>query len=183
MNNTVKFTLSFIGGAVFGSLVTYFVTKKKCEQQIEEQLAPVRKTFEEYVAKTDKKIADAKAQAEKDALEKTKGEVKKEEEKVLEKKVLDLNYTVPRKKDGPYIIDQGGEEFGGYMAVSLEYYTDGVLLDGTDIIDDAEKHEIVGIDNLALLDERRPLIWVRNDERQVDYEIAYVAEDFYPDEE
>ena len=69
------------------------------------------------------------------------------------------------------------------MAVSLEYYSDSVLVDGNDIIDDNDADEIVGLGNLALLSNDRPCIWVRNEARRVDYEIAYIDEDYYPSEE
>ena len=68
------------------------------------------------------------------------------------------------------------------MAVSLDYYTDGVLLDGKDIVDDTQIDSLVGIENLSLLDKDRSVIWVRNDDMKVDYEIAYVDEDFYIDD-
>ena len=183
MNNSITMVLSFIGGAAVGAVSAYIFTKKKYQKEMDEQLAPIRKEFDDYIQNVDKKLEEAKAETEKNVRESVRNEQKKEEATKLEKKVTELDYAAQKKKDGPYIIERGGEEFGGYMAVSLEYYTDGILLDGTDIVDEAEMHDIVGVDNLALLDEKNPLIWVRNDERQVDYEIAYIDEDFYPDEE
>lgn len=182
MNNSIGITLSFISGAAIGAVTAYIYTKKKYQKELEDQIAPVRKEFEDRIQSAEKKVEEVKAEAEKEAKAKLEHERKKEEAKKLEKTIKDLKYSEPKKKDYPYIIDQGGEEFGGYMAVSLDYYTDGVLLDGKDVIDDTQIDSLVGIENLALLDKDRAVIWVRNDDMKVDYEIAYVDEDFYIDD-
>lgn len=179
MNNSISITISFLSGAVVGAAVAYIVTKKKYQKELEDQIAPVRQEFENYMKNEEKKEEEAKAAAEKEERARLERERKKEEAKKLADTVKELDYAAQKRKDRPYIIEQGGEEFGGYMAVSLEYYTDGVLLDNTDVIDDHQIDSLVGVENLALLDEHRPLIWVRNEEMKVDYEIAYIDEDFY----
>ena len=187
MNKTIIGVLSFAGGAVVGAVAAYFITKDKCEKQMQAQLSTVRTEFDNYLQKSEE-------EKEKVVREKIAKEEKEKEKDELRNVAKRCNYGSPvpkpepkkkeyKKHDGPYLIEQGGEEFGGFMAVSLEYYTDGVLLDGVDVIEDKDKDDIVGIANLALLAEDNPLIWVRNERLQVDYEIAYIDEDFYPDEE
>ena len=174
MDVKVIATLSFIGGAVVGAVSTYIFTKKKNEEKLNAQLQPVRDEF-------DKTIQQMEADKKK-FQEKMEEQMKRHEEiKTVKKQTEDLGYK--KKGEHPYIIDQGGEEFGGHMAVSLEYYSDGVLLDGTEVIDDASKDDLVGIENLALLCESHPIVWVRNDKLQVDYEIAYIDENFYADDD
>lgn len=174
MDVKVIATLSFIGGAVVGAVSTYIFTKKKNEERLNEQLQPVRDEFDKTIQKMEEDNKKFKEELEAKAK-------KHEEIKTVREKTEDLGYK--KKGDHPYLIDQGGEEFGGHMAVSLEYYSDGILLDGTEIVDDASKDDLVGIENLALLCESHPIVWVRNDKLKVDYEIAYIDEDFYPDDE
>lgn len=182
MTNSISVTVSFLSGVAIGAASAYIFTKKKYQKELDEQIAPIRKDFEEHIKNVEKQVEEAKAEAEKEAKAKLEHERKKEEARKLEASIKDLKYAEPKKKDHPYIIDQGGEEFGGYMAVSLDYYTDGVLLDGKDIVDDTQIDSLVGLENLSLLDKDRSVIWVRNDDMKVDYEIAYVDEDFYIDE-
>lgn len=183
MNRTVTTVLAGIGGAFIGSVATYILMKKRFENNMEEQLTSVRKEFEDYMQKKDAEAEKKAAEDEKKKVDELVQSAVKAERDRIQKKVEDLNYgTVPKKK-GPYLIDRGGEEFGGYMAVSLEYYSDGILLDGTDVIDNNDADEIVGIGNLTLLSNDKPLIWVRNEARRVDYEISYIDEDYYPSEE
>lgn len=173
-------TLSFAAGAVIGAASTYIFMRKKNDKTLDEQLQPVRDEFDKALQKMedDKKKFEDKLEA--DMREKIRKEEKAQEIKSMKTKTEDLGYT--KKGDHPYLIEQGGEEFGGHMAVSLEYYSDGVLLDGNDVISDADKEDLVGVENLALLCETTPIVWVRNDKLKVDYEIAYIDEDYYPDE-
>lgn len=182
MNKTVLAVLAGAGGAIVGSVTTYILMKKKFENDMELQLESVRKEFDNYMKNEDTKTSEKTAEEEKKVDKLVQDAVQAERERI-QKKVQDLNYSATPSKKGPYLIERGGEEFGGYMAVSLEYYSDRVLVDGNDIIDDNDADEIVGLGNLALLSNERPCIWVRNEARRVDYEIAYIDEDYYPSEE
>lgn len=179
MNNVVVGFIAFVGGAVLGSAVTYIYTKKHFETKVEEQVAEVRSEFDKYMDSVDKDVTNIRTEIEKEVRSQIRKEEKKAEVDNLEKAVTSLNYTKTNDKKGPYVIEQGGEDFGGYMAVSLDYYADGVLVDDPEVISDKDVDDIVGLENLALLSDTKPLIWVRNEERQVDYEIAYVDEDYY----
>lgn len=174
MDVKVIATLSFIGGAIVGAAATYIYSKKKNEELLNEQLQPVRDEFNKTLQKMEEEHQQYREKVEATAKE------KHEQIKAVKTAAEDLYYA--KKQTHLHLIDRGGEEFGGYMAVSLEYYSDGVLLDGTEIIDDASKDDLVGIENLALLCEAHPIVWVRNDNLKVDYEIAYIDEDFYADE-
>lgn len=180
MDIKVIATLAFAAGAIVGAASTYIFMHKQTEEKVNAAIQPVRDEFDKALQQmeADKKKFEDNVEA--SVRKKMNKEAHEKEVKAVNKKAEDLGY---KKKDGrPYLIDQGGEEFGGYMAVSLDYYSDGILLDGNDIISDADKDDLVGIENLALLSDTKPEIWVRNDKLKVDYEIAYVDEDFYFDE-
>lgn len=173
MTNQVVGVLAFAAGVVVGGAAVYIFTRKKNEERINQDLQATRDELAKYMTESEKKAQEEKT-------EKRPVEVSE-----LVKHVELNNYISEEEKQakGPYVIEQGGEDFGGYMAVSLEYYTDGVLLDGEEIIDDKQKDDLVGIENLARLSMLDPVIWVRNDKLKVDYEIAYIDEDFYDTDE
>lgn len=73
---------------------------------------------------------------------------------------------------GPYVISP--DEFGGtfeYECISLVYYADGVVVDDNqNVVKDVE--DCIGEDSLTHFGEYEDdSVYVRNDERRIDYEI------------
>ena len=81
--------------------------------------------------------------------------------------------------DGPYVIPPEEYDENDYETESLTYYADGVLTDMYDnIIEDVE--DTVGTDSLTHFGEYEDdSVFVRNDERQIDYEILLDSDKYY----
>lgn len=156
--------LYFIAGAAVVSAITWFAIKEYYEQQYNDDLTDYRKA----------RSSERKETAEKES--------KEEYEKTVEK----CNYrsysgkeepdTIP-KKEGPYVISP--EEFGDiadYTQISLTYYEDGVLTEDDFVVDNAD--ELVGEFESHFGEYEDDSVFVRNDERRIDYEIIKVLKTY-----
>jgi hypothetical protein len=168
MRNTLTNFLAFAAGAAIGSAVTWRFLKKHYEQVADEEIARMR---EYYLGKVEP--------VEEDAEQSEEHSVAKQPD-ILEyaNKLTDLgytNYSDPNQTKAAKVIrvisQDEFDEKDGYDAISLTYYSDGVLADDYDeIIDNAD--EIVGKDSLACFDDRaQDSVYVRNDTLRRDYEI------------
>lgn len=165
MSNRWLFNVAvFAAGAVTGSWVTWKIIKTKYEQLAQEEIDSVKEMFrlrnQEENESPDREII----QAYKDIVE---GYVVPEERSALDNVV---------KK--PRVISP--EELGDcdYEIVTLTYYADGVLADDCDDpitnVDD-----VVGKESLTCFGRYEDdAVHVRNDERQVDYEILAREENY-----
>lgn len=159
----------FAAGAAIGSAVTWKLVKTKYERIADEEIKSVKEVFS--------KRAESK--------EEKPNPNEKPDLQTYSKILKDLNYSEntdskkeekgdPCERDIPYIITP--EEFGcmdGYDAVSLNYYSDGVLTDDWDeIIDNVD--EIVGSESLRHFGEYEDdCVFVRNDKTKCDYEVVH----------
>lgn len=176
--------LWFIGGAATGSLVVWQVTKRHYQKIADKEIESVK---EAYKAKENKPKPNANWEQTDETAEDyiaNKPVIPKKEEKaesiahsnmnkpdILEYRNKVNEYTTPPMV--PHAITE--DEFGNcdYECLSFTYYADGILADDGDfVVEDIER--TVGIDNLAPIEDRsEDIIWIRNDERRIDYEIAY----------
>ena len=174
MKSLVSFIFGLIVGAAAGAYVAKSIAEKKAEDQIAQATVEARDYYKE-------KYAPKKEEPKKDDLEANKKitriygsqfdlysepEVKIEGEHVQED---------PEKETYSYEIDE--DEFGmdsEYTTYSLDYYSDGNLVDETGSVVDDPVH-LVGGDVLdKLLDREINVGYVRNDITKTDYEICFV---------
>src|SRR5574344_2158566 len=175
----MKYFLTFMVGAVLGSLVTWKLVKDKYEQITQEEIDSVKEVF-------------SKKQKKQTRQEQTRQE-HAENPKPVQKETPDSEYTdyvaysnkyttvTHEKHEGdanvekPYIISP--EEFcelDDYVAIGLTHYSDGYLADDGDYIVENTDGEIVPTDYTEHFGEYEDdSVFVRNDRLKCDYEILY----------
>lgn len=176
MNNKVTHLFTFTAGAIIASAVTWKITKDKYERIAQEEI----NSYKEHV------------RGKKDGV---KVIVTKAEPEVFDyvKKVSDCGYDMsltsenlekgePSTMNAPYTISY--EEFGetDYETVCMTYYADKVLVeDITDeVVEDIDC--IIGNDSLLRFGEyEEDMLYVRNDNLRVDYEISLSDRSYYSD--
>ena len=174
MNRTLSNVLIFAAGAAIGSVVTWRYFKTRYEL-VEEDFEVVDETVDEEESEED---------SAKEPVEVKSSLTSKPPLKEYVKMVKNLGYSDVEEANTdeddedvkdvyePYIIHP--EEYGeihAYETLSLNYYADGVLTDDLDNrIEDVES--IVPADFADHYGEfEDDAVFVRNDERQCDYEI------------
>lgn len=172
-------TLIFATGAAIGSVVAWYLTKKKYEPDenwiIDEETEEVP-------------IDEPKREEKKDTTEQNMVQYNKyvksySSDSVSEPKV-EKKEEVNEYVDRPYhvsVSDFG--EMDGYNTVSLYYYEDHVLTDELgNAIDDDDVDELIGLDNLKKFDEdpEWDSCYIRNDTTRTDYEILRDMGCYYP---
>ena len=194
MNSYVKSTISFIAGAAVGAGLAVIFLKKKYDQMYQESAARMEEVYSELIkeqvpyeteggedpevlAKLNREKPDLNEYARSIAKEhkfvdytkhaeiKTAGEVKEEHlEKEAEEPKKDIDiYTINPNDFG---------EFDDYGHIFLTYYSDGILAEGEDILDDDEIENCVGLDFEDYFGEYEDdSVHIRNDRLKCDYEI------------
>lgn len=175
MNNTLRNFFIFAVGAAIGSAATWYLIKTKYERIANEEIESVKEAFapKKFESKKFEPIEESESNSNMATYEKVLG---------------NLNYTnypevtndndkkgveeMTEKKKRPYVISP--DEFGNipeYDAVSLNYYSDGVLAnDWDEIIEDVD--DVVGEESLTHFGEyEADSVFVRNDDAATDYEI------------
>ena len=166
MNKIFIFTL----GAAVGSVVTWKLVKDKYARIAQEEIDSVKEVF-------------SKRNKPEESVEEKDEEPVPEPEEVAEYKSIINNcgYSVVERvetmHDKPYVIEP--EIFGenpDYETISLTYYADGVLTDEKNcIIDPGEIESLIGEESLDHFGEYEDdSVFVRNEERKIDYEILAV---------
>jgi hypothetical protein len=174
MSNFVSKVAIFAVGAVVGSAVTWHFAKTKYERIAREEIDSVVDAYEKKLADKPEKThlhIDAKLD------EKTAEFLRERKDHI--KKTLELGYVSNFEEKGepvamnrPYVISPDEYDENGYETISLTYYADKILADDMDeVIEDVD--EVVGYDSLNRFGEyEEDCVFVRNDERRVDYEIC-----------
>lgn len=167
----MKGVLCFIAGLAVGAAATWFISSKRYEKIIDEEIASVKEQF----SKTEKKPVPAKYNREE--------LTNKEPIDDYIKKVYNEGYTKEKvdktDMERPYIISQADfAEYDDYNRFTLSAYSNGVVVDceEPDIpMDDVD--EVIGLANLeeGVQDD---WIYVRNDKLKSDYEIYIDPEPF-----
>lgn len=175
----------FAIGAAIGSAATWYISKKRYEQAIQEEIDSVKQAFN--YKKTVDEMADGFRKGFKEGIEKFEEKTKNENNEIKEKidvveyakRLNQESYTdyssKSEEKDedfAPVVIPP--EEFGEYFdydKISLTYYADHVLVDENDeLIEDVEG--CVGFDSLNHFGEYEDdSVFVRNDRLKTYYEI------------
>lgn len=174
--------LTLVIGAGIGSVITWKVMETRYNTIIEEEIRSVKETFSKESQDTEEEKPD-------DATENTEEEEHERlsdvsdiinqngyntmSDEVREEKKKKGNDDTESKK-GPHVISP--EEFGelDYPIISLDYYTDDVLMnDRGKIITNAK--ELVGEDfasHFGEYEDDSDIVYVRNDLQCIDYEIC-----------
>lgn len=174
--------LTLVIGAGIGSVITWKVMETRYNTIIEEEIRSVKETFSKESQDTEEEKPD-------DVIENTEEEEHERlsavsdiinqngyntmSDEVREEKKKKGNDDTESKK-GPHVISP--EEFGelDYPIISLDYYTDDVLMnDRGKIITNAK--ELVGEDfasHFGEYEDDPDIVYVRNDLQCIDYEIC-----------
>lgn len=174
LNNLFIFTL----GAAIGSVVTWKLVEKKYEQIANEEIESIKETYSRVYGET----ADEEESEDTD-----------EDREIEARDIEGLADIIAKNGYGeeegnqymnntPEVIppDEYGEN--DYECETLYYYPDGVLTDMYDnIIEDIEG--MVGEDSLHHFGEwEDDSVFVRNNDRQIDYEILLQADNYHDEE-
>lgn len=180
MNDVLNKVFIFAVGAAIGSAVTWKIIKTKYEKIANDEIESIKEHYRKKLGTT--------------IVEKTEDENIEEQQKEFERynDLLDengyRNYSIKKdekekeeNKDmsGPYVISPDIYDTEDYETESLNYYADGVLTDMYDnIIDDVEG--MIGEESLNHFGEYEDdSVFVRNDERKIDYEILLDSDNYY----
>lgn len=179
MNKSVlhKFLL-FAAGATVGSLVTWKLMGEKYKQMADQEIESMREYYKEkYEDNYEQLTLD-------DVLDETEEESEIDEEAVeeCENVISSLGYvnyadmTKPNEEVDdvamPYVISpEDFTEIPEYKAISLTYFSDGVLTDNQYTpVEDVD--DVVGLDSLDHIgDYEDDAVHVRNDRLKTDFEI------------
>ena len=172
--------LTFILGAVGGSLVTYKLLKNKYEEIAQEEIDSVKEMYRNSQGEC---MPNSEIEEQKEVAKKS---MEKPDIMEYSKKIKDCNYSdyskternkpeeSPEEKDtsDPYVISP--EEFGEddtYDRINLTYYADGVLADEND--EEVENVDgTVGLDSLETFGTYEDdSVHVKNDRLRAYYEI------------
>ena len=178
----LKTILGFAGGLVTGLFVGYAITKRIYSDRNREDLEACENMWKERCGELDDIYEDDDEEQEEVPSNSTfavKPDIMQYSKMVKEAGYTDYSSyggteetAAGEKPEVPYVItpEQFNEFDEEYGTITLDYYSDGVLAEGTDIIDDVEN--LVGPDAIRNIGLFEPdAIHIRDDERQVDYEI------------
>lgn len=184
MNDTLNKVFIFAAGAVIGSVVTWKIIKTKYEQIANEEIESVKERFRNR----ENAAEDGASDEEENVDNSLKDRDLSSYESIINENAY-RNYSTPKGSeneikeeesvDRPYVIPPEEYDENDYETESLTYYSDGVLTDMYDnIIEDVEG--TVGTDSLTHFGEYEDdSVFVRNDERQIDYEILLDSDKYY----
>lgn len=152
----------FVTGIVLGSAITWNYAKTKYAKIADEEIASVKAAFKSEKSNEDSDICEEKNDIEK-MEELSIANKYVTHDKVIKKEETDMNE--------PYVISPDDFDENGYEIVSLTYYADDVLTDEHDnVIRNRDK--LIGKDSLTKFGEyEEDSVFVRDDERKIDYEI------------
>lgn len=180
--NKAAVAVSFILGAAIGSVATWKLLEKKCEQRVQEETESIKESLtnlyeKKGVKKEDIEVEPAvapKKHGEKPGIMEYAAELRKQgySDRSPDDLVDDDDGDIAQTEFDPYVIPP--EQFGTieeYDTISLSYYSDQVLADDNDeVIHNV--NEIVGLDSLGHFGEYEDdSVYVRNERLKCDYEI------------
>lgn len=187
--NKLKTLAVFTIGLACGGAATYYITKQKYENILDDEIQSVKDTYknrQDLVVKKNVEIVEETTIEEDGEIENITKKERDEYTNIIkesgyvnytqymnsdEKKEIEIKEDDEEKCETPYVIepDMYGED--GYDTQSLTYYADKVLVDDLDdIVDDPDT--VVGLENLKVFEEfGATSVIVRNEIFKIDYEI------------
>lgn len=201
MNKIINTCISFIFGVGIGGAFAYEYSKRKFSGRLDTEVKELKKFYSEREKQTKADIlknkpslnefvkdeqSDKSSDISNDPLtDKCNKEEMKERYvnyaqyyKSDEEKNVTTEVAATKTMKKPYIIPP--EQFGsmGYSEISLTYYSDGILAEEGD----SEKlpiNETIGANNIKHIGEdAQDALYIRNDEKEIDYEILSVNEKY-----
>lgn len=185
MNDKLKTltpVFTFLAGTAVGAAASWFLVKKKYEKIADEEIKEMRQHYLERIAQEVDEEVDTFCEDEYEDRDVLREEVEAIIEQQGYSRTTISATQVPPEEEGdvkemdnkehPYVIPpEEFDELDGYNAISLTYYSDGILADEYDnVIDDID--EIVGLDSLNQFGVYEDdSVFVRNDKLKSDYEI------------
>jgi hypothetical protein len=165
MNNTVLGVLAFSLGAAVGSLVTYKVLETKFNKMLDDEI----RSAKEYYSNKSSNASDNESEDE-------QADNKDSQKTAYIELARQYSENTGKDEYKPYVIPP--EAFGedeDYEVVSLTYFKDGVIAyDDLSTIDNVD--EVIGEESLTHFgDYEDDSVFVRDDERKIDYEILRVS--------
>ena len=171
---SLKDLFIFATGAAIGSAVTWRLVKSKYEQIANDEIREMRDFYcnrEEDQVSIDEDVEEEFDDSDKETYE----------------DIVDSsgyrNYSNKKEKeekdvDKPYVITPDEFDSEGYDVISLIYFDDGVLTDEQyNVIDDVEG--LIGEDPSSHFGEYEDdSVFVRDDEKKIDYEILADSRNF-----
>lgn len=158
-----KSFIAFVAGSAIGAAAAWTYAKKYFNQIIED-------TVKKCNACSEEEQPSISEPAHSEADDSTSDEdTEAESEKVQYHKAVKEYESEESRKDGPYVISPDEFRDGSMItAVTYSYFEDGVVTDEYDnIVEDVD--EAIGEDFVNYFDE--DVVYVRNEERNCDYEI------------
>lgn len=152
----------FVTGIVLGSAITLNYAKTKYAKIADEEIASVKAAFKSEKSNEDSDICEEK------------NDIDKMEELAIANKYVTHDKVIKKEEtdmNEPYVISPDDFDENGYEIVSLTYYADDVLTDEHDnVIRNRDK--LIGKGSLTKFGEyEEDSVFVRDDERKIDYEI------------
>lgn len=170
MKSIVPFFLGLIFGAAGGAYVAKVISDKKTGDAIEKATLEARDYYKEKFDKKEESKPESNPEPVVENFTRIYG------------KAFDIRpqKPMPGSDVETYAYEIDPDEFGEdseYTTYSLDYYSDGNLVDETGNVVDDPVH-LVGGDVLDSISMENPTAYVRNDITKTDYEISYV-DDIY----
>lgn len=168
MRSIVSFFLGLMIGAAGGAYVAKAISDKKAEDAIEKATLEARDYYKEKYEPKEEPKPEPKEQVENFTR--------------IYGRAFDIREQEPKPIENveTYAYEIDPDEFGEdseYTTYSLDYYSDGTLVDETGNVVDDPIH-LVGGDVLDGISMTNPTAYVRNDITKTDYEISYVDDTF-----
>lgn len=190
MNRIVPI-ITFVSGAVIGSLVTWKCLKKKYEDIAQDEIDSVKAVYSrEYDDNlvSVRNTMKARHEENEEQTEQSKTVIKSAKDKMsvaeYARIIREKAYASPPEdeeetdvvlSDAPYVITPDEfTELYGYDTISLLYFADGILTDDNEeVMSYDDIVDSVGIESLNHFGEyEEDSVYVRNDRLKVDYEIC-----------
>ena len=171
MNDKLSSVIIFCGGVFIGGFLTWDFFKTKYEKIADEEIASVKKTFENREPRPDKNYKVEEALKGNDAYINI---IDSNSYRNYSNTALETNKkggTADMELKQPYVITpEQYEDNVDYTKVSLTWYNDEVLEDDWGNVLDPD--DVIGRDALKTFGQyEKDSVFVRDDDEQIDYEV------------
>ena len=163
----------FIVGVGVGIGASYNIIKKKHDEILEEEIASVKEAYSKKNEETDGETEEKEPE--------TEESVKEKYEKLVEE-YSEVKSDVKKNEVNSEIYEITYDEYGdeGYEEIELTYYVDDNILtdDRGDLMEELDI--VASIGTLDILNNRENFecVYVRNTEKECDYEITITNESY-----
>ena len=171
MNDKLSSVIIFCGGVFIGGFLTWDFFKTKYEKIADEEIASVKKTFENREPRPDKNYKVEEALKGNDAYINI---IDSNSYRNYSNTAIETNKkggTADMELKQPYVITpEQYEDNVDYTKVSLTWYNDEVLEDDWGNVLDPD--DVIGRDALKTFGQyEKDSVFVRDDDEQIDYEV------------